>query len=391
MFDHLIEYMLKNIYKLKRYYDIHKELYEQEKAFREKWKSKNIKIKKKKVVYRYKNGILGIFDEQNTYQLQYFGEDMLYESIAKEVQEIPFQETIEYKIPEEVGGGDMTLFLCTKDNILCVFYTQGNKLITSKKYFPQSLYQWKYEFTEKAQRYLQLCYASRKDSSILSIFRSLKELNDIANPITKDKAYIYEKIILKKDPNFFDFKYDDTVGMPQTYNLKTVIVSGETMRHCLTLCLLEKYFELDSQYVVEFGGGYGNLAKLFLSKHPTAKYTLVEHESVLPLIKQYVPQVKAVRYDIEEKREQKVPEDVFLQEFYDMEPLEIFVEPHDVFHKMRYDILIMEHFAEEVEDFRKYLSYGDKGIIVTKEKFKNFPHRCETYIDTYYYIYYNNE
>lgn len=145
--------------------------------------------------------------------------------------------------------------------------------------------------------YSSFCSTAAKDNKVFSEFRTYKEIIDVLDHVTLEKAHGYLKEIKKYSNWNEDFShtlnYIDSIGDPFTYKFKNGQFSPTSLRYLKTYLEIKKIFgDLGGYNVTEIGVGFGGQAAIFQMLSKPKSYTLYDLKSTLDLAKAFLINLK---------------------------------------------------------------------------------------------------
>lgn len=143
-----------------------------------------------------------------------------------------------------------------------------------------------------AEPYREVCRRAAIDDHAFRTFRHNQHYRRILEHVTYEQGKLYIEEIKRLEPELLDPKWRwlESVGTPLLYNYPEIgTISPTTLRYLKVAAELRQMFgSLDNQHVVEVGGGYGGQARILKMLHPSLKYSIIDLEDVLPLIKRFL-------------------------------------------------------------------------------------------------------
>lgn len=129
----------------------------------------------------------------------------------------------------------------------------------------------------------------KQNQELKKFFIPKAPFNFLSHPIIRNTMFVSESQgwvpielpLLKKifDNNLVKLSKEDRVGGPEMLSDTSYLSSANTIHHLYHLAKYEEFSavkiaEIDS--VVEWGGGYGNMAKLYKRLNPMGSYTIID-------------------------------------------------------------------------------------------------------------------
>jgi putative sugar O-methyltransferase len=154
--------------------------------------------------------------------------------------------------------------------------------------------------------YLQACNEFVENDNLFNVFKVDARYTPVLEHLTESDANLYfsemkSKEILTK--TLLDsVKENDTYGSPLLFNHSELgIISPTTVRYIKNSLDIVSYFgsELPFKNVLEIGGGYGGLCKVFSSFNKFDTYHLVDFPEVNGLSKKYLNNFKQLKNKIQ--------------------------------------------------------------------------------------------
>jgi hypothetical protein len=145
------------------------------------------------------------------------------------------------------------------------------------------------------------CKLAANNNTVFKSFKRDPIYNAILENVSFEKGseyidcFVNNKLIID---NIQKFKINDVLGNPKKFNYNIGSFSPTTLQYIKILSDLSKY-DLDNTHIIEIGPGYGGqycvLRQLFKPK----KYTFIDLNPVLKLVKKYVSYLKLDDIELE--------------------------------------------------------------------------------------------
>jgi len=242
------------------------------------------------------------------------------------------------------------------------------------------------------ENYVQMCEVFSKTPSEFENFKRHPKYQTILeggehivgqmaidNINTKSK---FENLLLYLDK----FKENDLYGNPITHNYNGIgEISPSTLRYINTVYDIQKLVgDFKPKTIIEVGGGYGGLCKVFSSVYEFDEYTLVDLPNVIELCKIYISKFDDLKNKVKfiKSTDEFIPKeyDLFISDSalaecnreYQDKCLENFIK-NSKFSYTTFNTSHFETFNGEVENFMTKLShknvnqyrFDDKTCITT--------------------------
>jgi hypothetical protein len=138
--------------------------------------------------------------------------------------------------------------------------------------------------------YPVFCRLASNNDSIFNSFKTSNVYNIILENLSYEtgseyiNCFKHNKIIID---NINKFKINDTLGRPKVYEYEIGWFSPTTLQYIKILSDLLKY-NLNNTHIIEIGPGYGGQYTILRQLFKPIKYTFIDLDPVLKLIKKYV-------------------------------------------------------------------------------------------------------
>jgi putative sugar O-methyltransferase len=153
--------------------------------------------------------------------------------------------------------------------------------------------------------YLQACNEFVENDNLFSVFKVDSRYTPVLEHLTETDANLYfsemksKEILTEALVN--SVKENDTYGSPLLFNHSELgVISPTTVRYIKNSLDIVSYFgsEMPFKNVLEIGGGYGGLCKVFSSFNRFDTYHLVDFPEVNRLSKKYLNKFKYLKTKI---------------------------------------------------------------------------------------------
>lgn len=158
--------------------------------------------------------------------------------------------------------------------------------------------------------YISTCKKIVSDSNVFSRFKQIPEYTSILEHVTYEEGKEYAQWALLNSPikeNILKFQKNDIIGNPKKYNYEFGEYSPTTLRYAKILADLSQ-LKLENANIVEIGGGYGGQYVVLRQLFKPKKYTFIDLEPVLQLIKKYINLLQLDDIEIDYINVDSVPE-----------------------------------------------------------------------------------
>lgn len=152
------------------------------------------------------------------------------------------------------------------------------------------------------KKYPNFCKQAALDNDVFATFKSNATYNEILEHVTYEEGGDYisqfasNTTVINK---LADYQINDKLGGPKCYNyLQYGIFSPTTLRYIKILSDLSQ-LDLNNKSIIEIGAGYGGQYTILKQLFKPKKYTFIDLEDVLLLIKKYVITLKQDDIDLE--------------------------------------------------------------------------------------------
>jgi len=198
------------------------------------------------------------------------------------------------------------------------------------------------------KRYTNICISAYKSDSVFQTFKKHKNYTNIVETVTRDQGQAYLDIIKKEGKDLLKysskFKENDKCGSPVVFNYDIGNFSPTTLRYIKVLTDLKNMFgNLNDLDIVEIGGGYGGQCKIIYDVFKFKSYTIIDLETVLPLIQKYLTKLEVKNF--------------------------ICLKPDEIHGQQNYDLIISNYAFSECEKkvqdeyINKIIKKTQKGYI----------------------------
>lgn len=153
--------------------------------------------------------------------------------------------------------------------------------------------------------YLTACKEFVEDNSKFNTFKQDPRYTPVLEHVTKEQSDVYISKLKSKDlitkSVLTSVKQNDKYGSPTTYNYDFFEeISPTTIRYIKNSLDILDHFGKDVEYkkVLEIGGGYGGLCKVFSSFVNFEEYYLIDLPEVSALSKKYLDKFRSIKTKI---------------------------------------------------------------------------------------------
>lgn len=138
--------------------------------------------------------------------------------------------------------------------------------------------------------YLQVCHSASVDSNIFSNFKSNVAYRHVLEHVSEEEGQKYlDEICINYQDKLEEIKQNDTIGNPMMFNYPDVgMISPTTIRYIKNTSDIINKFGTNIKSIVEIGGGYGGLCKVFSSFVKFENYLLIDLEECNELSRRYL-------------------------------------------------------------------------------------------------------
>jgi hypothetical protein len=139
--------------------------------------------------------------------------------------------------------------------------------------------------------YPVFCKLASNNDNFFNSFKTNNVYNVILENVSYETGIEYvncfkhNKIIID---NINKFKINDSLGNPKVYEYEIGYFSPTTLQYIKILSDLLKKYNLNNTHIIEIGPGYGGQYTILRQLFKPKKYTFIDLDPVLKLIKKYV-------------------------------------------------------------------------------------------------------
>lgn len=143
------------------------------------------------------------------------------------------------------------------------------------------------------QGYLAVCRLAARCDSVFKVFKRNRHYRAVLEHVSDEQGREYLKVIKEKDKELLNyvskFQQNDLQGSPIAFDYDIGRFSPTTLRYVKVLADLKNIFgDLSGLNICEIGAGYGGQCKIISDVFNVASYTIIDLETVIPLIRKYL-------------------------------------------------------------------------------------------------------
>lgn len=151
------------------------------------------------------------------------------------------------------------------------------------------------------QKYPNFCIDAVTNSETFKNFKRNPIYNEILEHVTYEEGLEYIQQLTNTDVinNLEKFKINDIIGNPNSYNYKNIgSYSPTTLRYIKILNDLSQ-LDLNNLHIVEIGAGYGGQYTVLRQLFKPKKYTFIDLDPVVNLVRKYITTLKLDDIELE--------------------------------------------------------------------------------------------
>jgi putative sugar O-methyltransferase len=165
--------------------------------------------------------------------------------------------------------------------------------IWRSKYLSAKIAREKTSASEHQEGFLAVCRLAARCDSVFRVFKRNRHYRAVLEHVSEEQGREYLKVIEEEDeelPKYVSkFQENDLQGSPITFDYDIGRFSPTTLRYVKVLADLRNIFgDLSGLDICEIGAGYGGQCKIVSDVFSVASYTIIDLETVIPLIRKYL-------------------------------------------------------------------------------------------------------
>jgi putative sugar O-methyltransferase len=161
------------------------------------------------------------------------------------------------------------------------------------RYLSSKMFREKTSATEHVEGFLTICRLAARYDCIFEEFKRNRHYKSVLEHVSEELGREYLDSVKEEGEELLkyvsQFQENDLLGSPITFEYDVGRFSPTTLRYVKVLADLKKLFgSLNGFDICEIGAGYGGQCKIVCDVFNVGSYTIVDLETVLPLVRKYL-------------------------------------------------------------------------------------------------------